>query len=547
MRKIALAVIMFFTIINVTAQCWQAVAPGWDHTIAIKSDGTLWAWGNNVYGQIGDGTTTTRTSPVQIGSGTNWASVATGESSSIAIKTDGTLWTWGRNQWGQLGDGTTTTQTAPLQLGSATDWASATIGNYHTLAIKTNGTLWAWGYNASGQLGNGNTTNQFLPVQVTGTAWVFVSAGGHYTLARKTGGTLWAWGVNNNGQLGDGTTTNKSSPIQITGTDWASVSAGGYHTLAIKTGGTLWAWGWNTKGQVGDGTIIQRNSPVQIGAGTDWATVSAGGQYTVGKKTAGTLWGWGYNLYGEIGDGTTAQKNSPVQIGSGTDWASVYAAKGYHTFSLKTSPALWAWGNNSGGQLGDGTGIQKTSPVLIGSTCSVVPIKLLSFEAAKNANHTFLIWKTISELNTDKFEIERSIDGQLFNYLGEVKAAGNSNTIKHYNILDKNAGLNFPDQTLYYRIKQFDLDSNYSYSPVRSLKFRQKPEDIQVYPSPAKNIITIKASTEWQGMIYSITDRTGTQILTGCLSNSTRVDITRLSAGIYFVKVGKLSKQILKD
>ncbi|PKL46333.1 MAG: hypothetical protein CVV42_16945, partial [Candidatus Riflebacteria bacterium HGW-Riflebacteria-2] len=345
-----------------TAPIWAQVACGTQYTLAIKTDGTLWAWGSNLSGQLGDGTTTQKTSPVQI-AGTTWKQVACANSHSVAIKTDGTLWAWGRNVSGEIGDGTTTQRNSPVQI-AGTTWKQVTCGDFHTLAIKTDGTLWAWGNNDHGQLGDGTTTQRTSPVQIAGTTWKQVAGGGYSTtLAVKTDGTLWAWGWNNSGELGDGTTTQRTSPVQIAGTTWQQVACGGSRTLAIKSDGTLWAWGGNSQGQLGDGTTTQRTSPVQI-AGTTWQHVACGRYDTFAVKTDGTLWAWGWNLYGEVGDGTTTQRNSPVQI-AGTTWKQT-AAGANHTLAVKTDGTLWGWGNNQYGNLGDGTTTTKTSPVQLG-------------------------------------------------------------------------------------------------------------------------------------------------------------------------------------
>jgi len=245
---------------------WASVSAGRFHTLAIKADGTLWAWGYNGSGQLGDGTTTNRLSPVQIGTATNWASVSAGVGHSVAVRTDGTLWVWGFNGSGQLGDGTTTNRLSPVRIGTAANWATVSAGGGYSVAIRTDGTLWAWGNNGSGQLGDGTTTGRLSPVRIgTATNWAFVSTGADYTLAIRTDGTLWAWGHNGSGQLGNGTTVNLHSPVRIgTATNWASVSACTDHTLAIRTDGTLWAWGNNASGQLGDGTTTNRRSPVQI-------------------------------------------------------------------------------------------------------------------------------------------------------------------------------------------------------------------------------------------------------------------------------------------
>ncbi len=331
---------------------WASVSAGFSHRAAINTDGTLCAWGDNSYGQLGDGTTTSRSSPTQIGADINWASVSAGGSNTVAIKTDGSLWAWGSNTYGRLGDGTTTDRHSPTQIGADTNWASVSTGHTHTVAIKTDNTLWAWGNNTYGMLGDGTTTDRHSPTQIgADTNWASVSAAGFYhTVAIKTDGTLWAWGNNGSGQLGDGTATDRSSPTQIgADTSWASVSAGNSpavsYTVAIKTDGTLWAWGNNGSGQLGDGTTTDRHSPTQVGADTNWASVAAGGSHTVAIKTDGLLWAWGDNGYGQLGDGTTTSRSSPTQIGADTNWASVAAGTDY-TVAIKTDGSLWAWGYN---------------------------------------------------------------------------------------------------------------------------------------------------------------------------------------------------------
>jgi VCBS repeat-containing protein len=332
---------------------------------------TLAAWGNNSYGQLGDGTTTTRASPVQIGSATSWKSVATGADHTVAVRTDGTLWAWGWNAFGQLGDGTDTDRTSPVQIGLATSWQSVAAGDYHALAVRTDGTLWAWGNNYSGQLGDGTTTTRTSPVQIgSATSWQSVATGQSHSVAVRTDGTLWAWGRNDFGQVGDGTTTDRASPVQIgSATAWQSVATGQSHSVAVRTDGTLWAWGWNAAGQLGDGTATDRTSPVQIGSATSWQSVAAGQSHTVAVRTEGTLWAWGWNDYGQLGDGTATDRTSPVQIGLATSWQSVVAGD-YHALAVRTDGTLWAWGRNENGQLGDGTTTGRTSPVQIGSATS---------------------------------------------------------------------------------------------------------------------------------------------------------------------------------
>lgn len=310
---------------------WKQVSVGINYSIAaIKTDGTLWAWGNGESGQLGNGKLVDYSSPIQIGSLANWKQISHGVCSA-AIKTDGTLWTWGYNTYGTLGNNTTVYYSSPIQIGSLTDWKQVCVGGTLTVsAIKTDGTLWVWGRGLNGALGIDTTINYSSPIQIgTLTDWKYVSTNGPETLAIKTDGTLWGWGANGNGRLGNGTTIGYSSPIQIGSlTNWQTISVDS-HVSAIKTDGTLWAWGNNASGQLGNGTTIAYSSPIQIGALTNWKQVSVFSSSSITRvtaaiKTDGTLWQWGYSQFGEIGNNIANKYySSPIQIGSLTNWKQV--------------------------------------------------------------------------------------------------------------------------------------------------------------------------------------------------------------------------------
>jgi alpha-tubulin suppressor-like RCC1 family protein len=333
---------------------------------------TLFTWGNNGSGQLGDNTVTNKSNPVQtVTGGINWKSVVCGIYTTAAIKTDGTLWVWGENNWGQIGDNTVNIKrSSPVQtIAFGTNWKQVSVGSSHIAAVKTDGTLWTWGGNSEGRLGDNTTTARSSPVQTVTFEknWKQVAAGQNHTAAIKTDGTLWTWGGNSYGQLGDNTIANRNSPVQTVtfGTNWKQVACGETHTAAIKTDGTLWCWGKNSYGnQLGDNTIINRSSPVQtVAGGTNWKQVAAGVNHTAAIKTDGTLWCWGKNQIAQIGDNTTTPRSSPVQtISFGNNWKSV-ACGNAHTAAIKTDGTLWAWGYNSYGNLGDNTTMFKASPV----------------------------------------------------------------------------------------------------------------------------------------------------------------------------------------
>jgi alpha-tubulin suppressor-like RCC1 family protein len=308
-----------------TANNWKSVINGTYQKTALKTDGTLWAWGANSFGQLGNGnndnTNPNNYIPTQVGTASNWKSVSAGSNFNIALKIDGTLWAWGSNEIGQLGDGTTINRYSPIQIGIANNWIVASTYTSSCFAIKTDGTLWAWGFNGyGGQLGDGTTTNLNTPTQIgTANNWKNISSGIEHRLALKTDGTIWSWGANSYGQLGNGnndnTNPNNYIPTQAgTASNWKSVSAGNGHSFAIKTDGTLWAWGRNYSGQLGDGTNVDKYVPIQIGTSNNWKQVTAGNGFSTALKTDGTIWACGRNDFGQLGDGTTIDKNILTQV-----------------------------------------------------------------------------------------------------------------------------------------------------------------------------------------------------------------------------------------
>ena len=304
---------------------WAQISSGSSHTGGVKTDGTLWIWGGNNYGEAAQNNATYGySSPVQI-PGTSWSSLFTDRQHSWAIRTDGTFWAWGRNEYGQLGQNNTTAYSSPAQI-PGTNWSKMESSNYNTVGLKSDGTLWAWGSNQYGQSAQNSTSvsRYSSPVQIPGTSWSDCAAFYYGAAAIRTDGTLWGWGFNNNGSLGQNNQTRYSSPVQIPGT-WSKLGNNYWSMYGIKTDGTLWAWGSDSYGALGQLTRnVSQSSPVQI-PGTTWSHVDGSGPSTMrATKTDGTLWVWGVNEAGENGQndrggydglyGPLLARSSPVQI-----------------------------------------------------------------------------------------------------------------------------------------------------------------------------------------------------------------------------------------
>jgi len=262
-----------------------AISSGGQHSLALKSDGTVWAWGYNWKGQLGDNTITDRLTPVQVHDSSNTAflsgivAIAGGDNHSIALQNDGTIWAWGHNQYGKLGDGTNNDRWLPVHVHDSADVgflfnviaiATSEYAN-HTLALKSDSTVWAWGYNLKGQLGNGTANNNINPLPMPidtvgiGGGFIAIACGGNHSLALKNDGMVWAWGWNNNGQLGDSSTLDKHSAVKVKpnfGGGIISIAAGYYHSLALKNDNTVWAWGEDALGQLGNGAGGNSTTPI---------------------------------------------------------------------------------------------------------------------------------------------------------------------------------------------------------------------------------------------------------------------------------------------
>lgn len=328
------------------------VGGGYGFSIALTADGDVLAWGQNDVGQLGEDSFTNSTEPVQVElpEGATVESIAVGDDHILALTTAGQVLAWGYNEWGQLGNGTTTESGLPVEVGlpAGTTVTAIAAGAGHSLALTSEGTVFAWGDNDFGQIGDGTKTQRTSPVEIPlpGAATATMIAGGDdHSLALTSEGDLLAWGYNGGGQIGDGTTTTRTTPVGVhlpADTEISAIEgASGFMSYAITVGGELLAWGDNSYGQMGDGTTTRRTEPVAVHMpeGTTVTDIDAGDDHAIALTSDGAVYGWGYNRYGQVGDGTTTNRSEPEQVVQPEAFAFVAIGVGsYHSLAIAQSP-----------------------------------------------------------------------------------------------------------------------------------------------------------------------------------------------------------------
>ncbi|MGO8673906.1 MAG: choice-of-anchor tandem repeat GloVer-containing protein [Capsulimonadaceae bacterium] len=357
----------------------KAIAAGEYHCLALLSNGTVWAWGLNGNGQLGNGTTTNSDVPVEVTGLTGVIAIATGGDHSLALDEDGNVWAWGLNGNGQLGNGTTTDSDIPVEITAIGGVIAIAGGEDHSLAVNLEG-VEAWGANAYGQLGDGSTVDSDVPVPVTGLGGDIVTAvagGLGHSMALTSSGSVYAWGDDQYGELGNGSTTNSSFPVRVLDpadsinyffSQVTAISAGGEHSMAEGPGGAIRSWGLNASGELGDGTLASSNTDVSVHGMNGVVSMSAGWTHSLAVAGIGSPLTAGYNYCGELGDGNTTNSSVPMQVKSLTfNLTGVITIGGgsAHTLAIQSDGTLWSWGDNQYGQLGIGTTTDTDSPVQV--------------------------------------------------------------------------------------------------------------------------------------------------------------------------------------
>jgi alpha-tubulin suppressor-like RCC1 family protein len=420
-----------------------ASGPGAFHTVILNSDGKVYAWGYNVVGQLGDSSWTDSHVPVKVDasgvlSGKTITAIAVGCEHTAAVDSEGKVYAWGENSQGQLGNNSTTDSHVPIAIGisgvlSGKIITAIAAGYEYTIALDSDGKVYAWGDNNSGQLGNNSTTDSHIPVAVDISGVLLdktitaIAAGDRHTVALDSDGEIYTWGNNFQGQLGDNSTTYSHVPVAVdtsgvlSGKTITAIAAGDYHTVALDSDGKVNAWGDNYYGTLGNNSTTDSHVPIAVDtngvlSSKTITAIAVGYYHTVALDSYGKIYAWGENSQGQLGNNSTTKSLVPVAIGisgvlSGKIITAIAGGR-YHTIALDSDSKVYAWGSNHDGQLGNNSTTQSNVPIQVlglgGTGELALPITLHSFAAQEQHGNIVLTWQTASETNNARFVIYRN-------------------------------------------------------------------------------------------------------------------------------------------
>jgi hypothetical protein len=399
----------------------QSISAGAGHSSFVCSSGYARATGLNAFGQLGNGTLNSTSTPGAVNNLTGIIATSSRDQFTLFLKNDSTVWAVGNNSYGQFGNGTTTNSSTAVQIPNLTGIIKIAAGINHSLFLKSDSTVWSCGRNLSGELGDGTQTQRVTPVQITGlTGIIDIAAGDLHSMFLRVDSIVWTCGDNQNGALGlgNGAGLQVLNPTQVTAISGVTGIAGGYrHSLFIKQNSTVWACGFNNAGQLGDGTTTSKDVPVQISTLSGIKGISAGQQHSLFVSYSGTVWATGANSFGQLGNGTNNDSNTPVLVSGISGITQVTASGLFHSLFLKSNNTFWACGQNNQGQLGDGTSVNRYTPIQVIDGCitsSIIDINSnISTLVNPNPSNGFFNL----QVNATQFE---NYTVEIYNPMGEI-------------------------------------------------------------------------------------------------------------------------------
>jgi len=543
-----------------------------NHSLALKEDGSVWAWGSNTAGQLGIGNTENISKPQLIENIYGAVALAAGRNHSVALKDDGTVWTWGDNTFGQLGLPNQKSSLEPRRVEGLSDVVSVVAGYHHTLALKSDGSVWSWGKNINGQLGNGNNETNHIPTKIEGlNNIVYISSGAAHCMALKGDGSVWSWGWNDYGQLGNNEFKSLNRPTKLSIQNIVKIAAGGLHTIALTTDGTVYAWGANTFGQLGKSSNRNFSKPVKIFSIKNAISIVAGDMHSLAVDVQGNVHSWG--------------SNSNYQLGVGEDLSSSTALNVYEiqqnaptalTMLNNEIPGILPISNkyepinesliekdlviNSNGNVAKGGEIRSNEEALVdeggsfgipenfGSDEEECPIEAtlrninLTALSTPQENTILLRWETPLDISSLDFIIEKSLNSKTWIELDITPKIEELKQSYLLTALDESAS----NLNVYYRLRQVNCSEEFKYSVTTLMNLRRESvAKFEAGPELAKDhfILSVNQNIE-QGYKYELIDSDERAIISdkitkGDYNQSISVSIRALRDGLYTLRIIK--------